>query len=84
MAVAKGGTQITHFLFADNYIIFSRATKSDWQKIQGICNLYEAASGQVLNRQKTSILFSTNTRENVKVRSFKKLSPWCVVIMVNT
>lgn len=60
---SRGAAQITHLLFAYDYVIFSRATQVDWQRI---FNEYEAPSGQVLNKHKTSIQFSTNTREQVQ------------------
>ncbi|XP_042984282.1 uncharacterized protein LOC122313374 [Carya illinoinensis] len=60
VAVARGGMKLTHLLFADNCIIFGRACWEEWQKINDILKLYEEASGQSLNKQKTSIMFSSN------------------------
>jgi hypothetical protein len=34
----------------------------EWGNIQGILDTYEKASGQKLNREKTSIFFSKNTK----------------------
>lgn len=47
-------------------MLFCKASASEWQQIQHILATYEAASGQCINKQKTSILFNTNTRENIK------------------
>lgn len=48
-------------LFTDDCItvIFSKASKEDWRTIQDTLHKYKKASGQVLNRQKISILFSS-------------------------
>ena len=37
------------------------------QHVLDILGRYEAASGQAINRQKTSIFFSCNTRQTVKM-----------------
>jgi hypothetical protein len=38
-----------------------RACKSDAQELKRILHVYEKASGQVINRDKLSVLFSPNT-----------------------
>jgi hypothetical protein len=37
----------------------------EWQKIQDILRIYKKASGQKINREKTSIFFSKNTKEAI-------------------
>ncbi|XP_042972813.1 uncharacterized protein LOC122304620 [Carya illinoinensis] len=66
IAAARGGTRINHFLFANDFVIFSKASRDEWLAIHDILKLYEVSSGQMLNRQKTTLLFSSNTRELVK------------------
>ncbi|KAG7941873.1 hypothetical protein I3843_16G069700 [Carya illinoinensis] len=66
VAAARGGTCINHLLFADDCVIFSKASRKEWLAIHDILMLYEASSGQMLNRQKTALLFSSNTKESVK------------------
>lgn len=39
--IMRGGTSINHFLFTDDCILCSRATKDDWEKIQAILTLYK-------------------------------------------
>ncbi|XP_041026997.1 uncharacterized protein LOC121267211 [Juglans microcarpa x Juglans regia] len=63
VAVARGGVKLTHLLFADDCIIFGRACWEEWVRIRGILQLYERASGQCLNKQKTTIMFSSNGRK---------------------
>ena len=60
------GVCISHLLFADNSLIFCQATVEECQHLIQLLGRYEAASGQAINRHKTSIFFSKNTRTEVK------------------
>lgn len=62
----RGGASISHLFFADDCILYSRAILEDWKKIQTILSLNEKDSGQTLNKQKSSIIFSPSTPERVK------------------
>jgi hypothetical protein len=66
LPIAKGGTKINHLLFADDSLLFCKANFMEWGNIQEILDIYEKASGQKLNRDKTSIFFSKNTKEEFK------------------
>ena len=57
--------------FADDSLILMRARASDAQELRHILEVYERASGQVINKDKSSIMFSPNTRqeERGQVRS---------------
>jgi exonuclease III len=66
LPIAKGGTKINHLFFADDSLLFCRANFMEWGNVQEILNIYEKASGQKLNREKTSIFFSKNTKEEFK------------------
>lgn len=50
---------INHFFFAYDSLLFCRANAVEWAKI---VDLYERGSGQKLNKDKTSIFFSANTK----------------------
>ena len=43
-----------------------RSTLEECEKIQELLSLYEAASGQMLNKNKTTLFFSRNTDEQMK------------------
>ena len=62
----KNGVCISHLLFADNNFIFCQATMEEGQHLLNILGRYKAASRQAINRHKTSIFFSRNTRDSVK------------------
>ena len=66
VAVSKGGPRVTHLLFADDCMLFFRATTDECQTVMNILDKYEAAFGQKLNNDKTFIFFSTNTPTEAK------------------
>lgn len=53
---------ITHLLFADDSLIFTRATREDCTNLKKIFECYAAASGQIFNFEKSSMLFSESTK----------------------
>lgn len=61
--IMRGGTSINHLLFVDDRILYSKATKEDWDKIQVILTLYKNGLGQTLSKQKSSIFFNSSTPE---------------------
>jgi hypothetical protein len=52
---------LSHLFFADDSLIFCKAKSLEWRRLVKILELYEVASGQKLNKDKTSIFFSRNT-----------------------
>lgn len=54
------GTRLTHLLFADDCVIFDRVKSKEWQNLHNLLAVYERASDQCLNSQKTTIFFSSN------------------------
>ena len=65
VAVSKGAPSISHLLFADDSIIFCRASMLECDRVMKVSEDYERVSGQKLNKEKTSLYFSKNTRRDV-------------------
>jgi hypothetical protein len=63
VSISRGGPKITHLFFADDSLLFCKATTHDVSCIQDILKEYEEASGQQINRLKTTIFFSKSTSQ---------------------
>ena len=64
VATSPKGPRISHLFFVDDSLLFYGATPSKWHRLVEILEVYEKATGQMLNRDKTSIFFSRNTSTN--------------------
>ena len=64
--MCRGGPILSHLFFADDSIIFYKASIENCDSLQHVLNVYELASGQQLNRAKTSLYFSNNTAHEVQ------------------
>ena len=60
LKIARTAPPVSHLLFADDCIIFSRATREEALAISNILQSYESASGQKVNLDKSQLLFSQN------------------------
>ena len=61
VSICRNGPKLTHLFFADDSLLFCRATTHDCQKVLEILSNYERVSGQKLNREKTALFFSKST-----------------------
>ncbi|XP_019179933.1 PREDICTED: uncharacterized protein LOC109175136 [Ipomoea nil] len=64
--VARGAPAVTHFFFADDSLLFFRALQSEALKIKECLDLYSAASGQLINFDKSNAVFSINTSPDMR------------------
>jgi hypothetical protein len=66
LPVTRGGTRLNHLFFADDDHLFCKANVPEWIRMQQVLELYEKASGQKLNKEKTSLFFNRNTKAKTR------------------
>ena len=66
VSLCRNGPKITRLLFADDSLIFYRAKEEECQTLLEVLAKYERASGQQINRAKTTLFFSKSTFEEVQ------------------
>ncbi|KAL0013273.1 hypothetical protein SO802_000342 [Lithocarpus litseifolius] len=66
VAICNGAPKLSHLFFADDSLIFCKATLAECDSLQHVLKVYEEVSGQQSNRAKTSLFFSSNTKNDVK------------------
>ena len=66
---------MSHLFFADNSLLFCKASEQECRKMIEILELYEAASGQKVNAEKSSVIFSHNTPEESRRMVMDILGP---------
>lgn len=64
--VSRGAPSLIHMFFADDCYLFCKVEVEEGERIQEILALFEKASGQKVNFDKSSIFFSTNTHVAVR------------------
>ena len=66
ISICRGAPRITHLFFTDDSLLFCRANGTEFSKLKEILSMYELASGQKINIDKSSIFFSPNTSQELK------------------
>ena len=64
--ICRGGSRLSHSFFADDSLIFCKATLKECDELQRLLAVYEKSSSQNLNRAKTSLFFRSNTSREVQ------------------
>lgn len=71
--VWRNAPSFNHLLFADDSLIFLKASEDSALHLQSILNLYENCSGQTINVDKSAIMFSKNTTSEARRRMMDQL-----------
>ena len=66
VSICRRALTISHLLFADDSLLFYKASQKEVQVINGILQTYVDASGQCNNMEKSSLFFSNNTPEGMR------------------
>ena len=75
LSICRGYPMISHLFFADHILLFYKVSSQECQHLIGILHLYEAASSQKINTDKSSMFFSANTSEEKKIEILDLLVP---------
>ncbi|KAL5848336.1 hypothetical protein ACOSQ4_006349 [Xanthoceras sorbifolium] len=54
----QGGPRISHLFFIDNNLVFLQASETECSAVTRILSAYEKASGQVINKDKSTVCFN--------------------------
>ena len=66
-SLCRRDPKLTHLLFADDSLLFCKATMEECGKVLEILNMYEGSFGKKLNTSKMTLFFSKFT--SVELRS---------------
>lgn len=75
ISICRGCPMVTHLLFADDSLLFCKACVQECQKLIEILKLYEDASGQKINVEKSLIFFNHNTPQQLREEVLNILGP---------
>ena len=78
LRVTRAAPSISYLFFADDSLIFTKATIEECNAMLQILQTYEKALGQVINFEKSAILFSPNVRRELK----QSLLETCYIVTV--
>ena len=75
ISICRGYPNITHLFFADDNLLFCKASAQQYLELVQILNSYKATLRQKINVNKSSVFFSPNTPNDVKEEILSILGP---------
>jgi hypothetical protein len=73
--ITRSCSPLNHLLFADDLVIFTTATSREAIIIEDCLNKYSSWSGQIVNANKSNILFSKDTITSI-ISALRKILPY--------
>ena len=74
VSVTQSAPMVSHLFFADDNLIFIRADVNGCMLLKDILEAYETTSSQLVNFEKSTLSFSSNTSQRIRERIFKQFS----------
>ena len=75
VSICRGCPMVTHLFFANDSLLFCKASRQECQKIVEIHELYKVSYGQKINADKSSAFFSHNTLNDTRSEVLEILGP---------
>jgi hypothetical protein len=67
VTICANAPSITHLLFADDSLLLLKVNEGNANYLRHVLQLYEECSGKIINKDKSSILFSKNCGQRRKL-----------------
>jgi hypothetical protein len=71
--ICNNAPSFNHLLFVDDSLVLIKASKESAKTLQNILQQYEVCSGQTINFDKSSVMFSRNTSKKMKNEVLREL-----------
>lgn len=71
--ICRNAPTVTHMLYADDIYFYCKADTNEAGRVLELLGTYEKASGQKVNKDKSSVFFSTNIIQYNRIRTCQYL-----------